>query len=94
MEIGVVARAQTNRVKTRIDEAERVPAVSDCLLVDESQVASPHGRRKTGPAIVVGGAAGLVGTNVDSEVRVGRHVRAIAIDMRTIGAATGCGRLP
>ena len=36
----------------------------------------------------------MVGTNVDSEVRVGRHVRAIAIDMRTIGAATGCGRLP
>ena len=81
MEIGVIVRAQTNRIEGRIDEANRVITVSDCLLVDESQVARPHRSCKTGPTIFVGSAGSLVGTDVKGKVRVGRNVRAIAIGL-------------
>jgi hypothetical protein len=79
VEIGVIVRAQTNRVEGRIDEADRVISVSDRLLVDESQVAGPHGRRKTGSTILISSAGSLVGTDVKGKVRVSRNVRAVAI---------------
>ena len=81
MEIGVIVRAFTNCVEGWIDEANRVITVSDCLLVDESQVAGPHGSRKTGPAILVFSAGSLVGTDVKGEIRVCRNVRAVAISL-------------
>jgi hypothetical protein len=79
MEIGVIARAQTDRIEGWIDEANRVITVSDCLLIDERQVAGPHRRRKTGSAILVRSAGSLVSTDVKGEIRVCRNIRAVAI---------------
>ena len=49
------------------------------LLIGQSHVAGPHGRRKTGSAIFVCRAGGLVGTDVKGKIRVGRDVRAVPI---------------
>jgi hypothetical protein len=81
------------RIQRRINVAERRFAVSGPLFIGESQVAGPKGRRKTGPAIVVGRAGFLVGADVIGEIRVGRHVRAVAIGCGATGAGIH-GRLP
>src|SRR5208282_1569744 len=83
VEIGVIARAQANRIKTRIDEPNRAVAVSDCLLISEGQVAGPHGGSKTVPTIHVGGAGSLAGADVKGEICVCRNVRAVAISRGT-----------
>src|ERR1035437_180958 len=59
-------------------------AVGSSLFIDQSHVTSPHGRCKTGPAIIVGGAGGLVGAHVKGEVGVRRYVRAVAIGRRAL----------
>ena len=94
MKIRVVVRTQTNRIQTRIYEAHAVIAIGDRLLIDQSQVAGPHGRSKAGTPILVGCAGGLVRTHVESKIRVRRNVWAIAIGFGTAGAAAGRARLP
>ena len=94
MKIRVVVRTQTNRIQSRINEAHAVIAIGHRLLIDQSQVAGPHGRSKAGSPILVGRAGGLVRTHVESKIRVRRNVWAIAIGFRTAGAAAGRARLP
>ena len=94
MEIGVIARAQANRIKARIDEPDRRIAIGNRLLIDQSQVSGPHGRRKTGSTIIVGRAGSLIGADVKREIRVCRNVRAVAIRLRTGGTSTGRRGLP
>ena len=56
------------------------------LLVDESDVAGPHGRGEAGAAVVVRQAGGLVGAGVEGEVGVGRDVGAVAQGRRALVA--------
>src|SRR5580658_6214495 len=68
MKIGVVTRPHAKRINGRINEADRRIAIKSRLLIDQGHVTSPHGRRKTGAAILVCRAGGLPGTNVKAEV--------------------------
>src|SRR5271154_594396 len=94
VEISVIGLTQPSRINGRIDEAKGFVAARDFLLVDESQVARPHGRRKTGSTILVGGAGSLVGTDVKGKVRVCRNVWAVAQGLGAVGTARGCFHLP
>ena len=94
VEISVIVRAQSNRIQRGIDEPDGLIAVSDRLLIDQSQVASPHGRGKTGSTVVVGGARGLVGADVKGEIGVRGNVRTVAVSLGTAGAAAGGAGLP
>ena len=78
MEVGVIARAQTDRIQGRINEAECRLAIGDRLLIGESQIAGPHGRGKAGAAVKIFGASGLIGANVKSEISIGRNIGAVA----------------
>ena len=53
--------------------------MGSCLLIGQSHVAGPHGRRKTGPALFVCGAGFLVGADVKAKIRVCRNVRAVPV---------------
>src|SRR5580692_834055 len=79
VEVGRIAFPQTQRVNSWVNEAGRFIAVGFRLLISQSQVAGPHGRGKTGPAIKVFRASGLVGADVKGKIRVCRDVRAVAI---------------
>src|SRR5580704_7030555 len=79
VEVGRTAFPQTQRVNSWVNEAGRFIAVGFRLLISQSQVAGPHGRGKTGPAIKVFRASGLVGADVKGKIRVCRDVRAVAI---------------
>ena len=94
VEIGAVARAGSDRIDERVDEADRFAGAGDCLLIDQRHIAGPHGSRKAGPAVLVGGAGGLVGADVEREISVGRNVRAVAKSFGTTRAASSRGRLP
>ena len=61
-----------------VDEADEGLAVGGELLVDEGDVAGPHGRGEAGAAVFVGEAGGLVGAGVEGEVGVGGDVGAVA----------------
>ena len=94
MEIRVVVRAPAYRVEGRVDEAHGVVAVSNCLLVDQSQVAGPHGSRKAGSTVLVLRAGSLIGADVEAEIRIGRNIRAVAIGFGARRATAGRSRLP
>ena len=81
MKIGGIACAYTQCVNGRVNEAEQRVAIEERLLIGQSQVAGPHGRRKTGSAIVVRRAGGLVGADVKVKIRFRRHVRGIPIGL-------------
>ena len=94
MKVGIIARASANRVENGVDESDCGLAVCHRLLIDEGQIAGPHRRGKTSPAVFVCSAGSLVGADIKSEICVGGNVRPVAIGLRTARASVGCGRLP
>src|SRR5208282_5522205 len=78
VEVRGVAGRNVLGVDRWVDEADGRFAVVGQLLVDQGNVASPHGSGETGTAIVVSGASGLVGADVEGKVRVCRDVGAVA----------------
>ena len=86
MEVRVIAGRHILRVDSRIDEADRRLAAFSQLLVDQRDVASPHGSSEACATVLVRQAGGLVSTSVEGEIRVRRYVRAIAKGCRTLVA--------
>src|ERR1039457_3349593 len=86
VESGAVTPPHANQINVRINETEWRFAVHSRLLIDQSHVTGPHGRRKTGPAELVCSAGGLVGTHVKGIVGVGRYVGAVAKGRRSLVA--------
>ena len=91
---GEAAAGDVLRVNGGIDEPDCRLAIHGQLLVDERDIAGPHGRGKACAAIGVGGAGGLVGADVEREVGVGRNVRAVAVGGGTlVGGVDDAGKL-
>src|SRR5208283_1229533 len=70
VEVRVIDRRHILRIDGRVDEADGRLAVLSQLLVDQGDVARPHGRRKAGAAVIVGRAGGLIRADIKSKVGV------------------------
>ena len=86
-----IAFPQTQRINGWINEAGRWSLLGSRLLIGQGQIAGPHGRRKTDPAVFVCSAGALVGADVKGEIRVRRDVRAVPI---FCGPLVGLGDYP
>src|ERR1700677_5034401 len=78
-----IARAESRWVNDRINVADRL-AIGCRLLIGQSQVTGPHRCCKAGPAILIRRASLLVGANIESEISIGRYIRAVAISGRAL----------
>ena len=86
MEVCCVARRHILGVDRWVEEADGWFAVGNQLLVDQGNIAGPHGRREAGAAVFVCRASGLIGADIKCKVRVCRHVGAVAKSSRTLVA--------
>ena len=94
MEICRIARARRDRINQRIDESERLVPIGHRLLIDQSQITSPHRRSKRSAAIFIGGTSGLVGANVESKIGIRGNVRPIPQSLRASRASSSGSSLP
>lgn len=92
MEVSAVAGSDVLRVDGGVEEADGGLSVGDQLLVDERDVSRPHRRGEAGASVLIGCAGGLIGTDVEGEVSVGRDVGAVAIGGRTFVAGVDHAR--
>lgn len=78
MEVRGIIGCHILRVDSRIEKADCRLTVGNELLVDQRDITGPHGRSEAGAAIFVRRTRCLVGADVKAEVRVRRHIRAVA----------------